>query len=106
MTILEEIQTERKRQDDKWGEQNHPALHPKAAHNLVSERSLIATICREKCDKLFSQDEGDWYLILQEEVAEAFEQAALGNEKEFREELIQTAAVVVAMIECLDRNGL
>lgn len=101
MTILEEIQAERKRQDDKWGEQNHPFtdLKPKDASYLAAEY-------KEACDFSAASGGVDWEIILLEEVYEALEQAAHKNVKEFREELIQTAAVVVAMIECLDRNGL
>lgn len=79
--ILEEIRTERERQDKKWGEQNH---HPM-----------------------------EWLAILGEEVGEA-NKAALeahfsgyertGNLSDYREELIQVAAVAIAMVESLDRD--
>ncbi len=76
--ILKEVQQERERQNAKWGEQNH--------HPFV------------------------WLGILGEEVGEAnkavldhnFDGKTLDN---YREELVQVAAVAVAMIECLDRNG-
>lgn len=101
MTILEEIQEERKRQDDKWGEQNHTFtdFSPTTA-------TAVANASRHYCDEQFRNGTGSWQYIIEEELYESLEQAALGNVKEFREELIQTAAVVVAMIECLDRNGL
>lgn len=100
MSILDEIREERKRQDDKWGEQNHPiTLLP------AKDAESVANDLREKCDEAFKAGEGSWEDILLEEVYEALEQSAKGNYLETREELIQVAAVVVAMIECLDRNG-
>ncbi len=78
MSILDEIAQERSQQDKKWGVQNH--------NNFF------------------------WSAILGEEFGEAC-QAALHEVEEpekdtnLREELIQTAAVAVAWIECLDRGG-
>ncbi len=76
--ILNEIKIERQNQDCKWGVQNH--------HPFV------------------------WLAILGEEVGEVnkavldhnFDKKSLEN---YREELIQVAAVAVAMIECLDREN-
>lgn len=74
--ILDEIREERKAQDKKWGEQNHGPFK--------------------------------WLAILGEEVGEANRAAlTLGCSKDlvlYRNELIQVAAVAVAMIECLDRG--
>jgi len=75
--ILDEIKKERVKQDVKWGEQNHAPA--------------------------------DWLMILGEEVGEANKaalEAKFGNKTltEYREELVQVAAVAVAMIQCLDRN--
>lgn len=74
---LQEVKHERLRQDEVWGEQNH--------------------------------DDFTYLAILGEEVGEAC-QAALhdrfGGEAAgtLREELIQVAAVAVAMVECIDRR--
>jgi NTP pyrophosphatase (non-canonical NTP hydrolase) len=76
---LRAVWQERKRQDEKWGEQNHSP---------------------------------EWYyLILAEEVgevAQAILQTRFGGEhggwKNVAKELVQVAAVAVAMLECLDRN--
>lgn len=77
--VLIEVDHERHRQDKKWGIQNHcPA---------------------------------DWLTILMEEVGEAAK-AALETKLQkrhdayglYRKELIHVAAVVIAMIECLDRG--
>lgn len=79
--VADEVLLERQRQDEKWGEQNH---HPM-----------------------------EWLTILGEEVGEANKAAleahfkgygAQGDWSNYRAELIQVAAVAVAMVECLDRG--
>ena len=40
-----------------------------------------------------------------QEVGEASKAAVEYNYREYRKELIQVAAVAIAMIECLDRNN-
>lgn len=77
--VLKEVLEERYRQEKKWGEQNHSPA--------------------------------EYLMILGEEVGEAnkaaleshFQGKPLDN---YREELIQIAAVAVAMVECYDRNTL
>jgi NTP pyrophosphatase (non-canonical NTP hydrolase) len=76
--LLNEVARERERQDAKWGEQNHDPM--------------------------------DWYSILGEEFGEMydfkkknFKKATPEQLAHYREELIQVAAVAVAMVECLDR---
>ena len=72
-----DIDQERKRQDEKWGEQLHPNF--------------------------------TWAVVLMEEVGEACKAALeskYGDPPEkgiLRKELIQSAAVLVAWIECLDK---
>ena len=87
---LADVQAERRRQDDKWGPQNH--------------------------------DQMIWLGILAEEFGEAAKEinelhfrrckakdcdggCLNGTTSKVRSELIQVAAVAVAMIESLDRNG-
>ena len=83
--IIQEILEERKKQDKKWGEQNHTPM--------------------------------EWLPILMEEVGEA-SKAALepyfrtayphfyrtAPNSKYRKEIIQVAAVTLAMLECYDRN--
>ncbi|WP_320053956.1 MazG-like family protein [uncultured Acetobacteroides sp.] len=81
-SIFEEIKNERLAQDAKWGEQNHKPI--------------------------------EWVAILTEEVGEVSKEALENHFKEYyrdvdrlanyRKELIQVAAVAVAMIESLERN--
>ncbi len=83
--IYKEITEERLRQDIKWGVQNHNPV--------------------------------EWCAILGEEVGEVNKEALeahfnlkshktinVQNMCDYRKELIQVAAVAIAMIECLDRN--
>ncbi|MCP4439623.1 MAG: hypothetical protein GY810_11830 [Aureispira sp.] len=79
--ILSQIQAERQRQLEKWGEQNHSPI--------------------------------EWCAILGEEVGEVNKAALESHFKhpnadieEYRKELVQVAAVAVAMLQSLDRNEL
>ena len=81
-SIFEEIKNERLAQDAKWGEQNHKPI--------------------------------EWVAILTEEIGEVSKEALEYHFKKYyrdvdqlanyRKELIQVAAVAVAMIQCLERN--
>ena len=72
-----EIEAERKRQDAKWGEQNHDPF-------------VWVTILTEEVG----------------EAAQASLEARFGkgSTDSYREELIQVAAVAKSMVECLDRG--
>lgn len=96
--ILVEVQGERYRQDEKWGEQNHP-ICPEAEIDMAGE---LANAYRERCDAKAKIGTLAWSDILLEEVYEAFAEA---DPKRQREELIQVAAVAISMIECIDRHG-
>lgn len=76
---ISSIREERKRQDEKWGIQNHSF---------------------EIWSPIFNEE---WGEASTEFLRRHFGQRQ--NGKEFREELVQCAAVLVAMIECGDRNG-
>jgi len=93
--IFQEIRQERKRQDEKWGEQNHPMVPGDFDYGL----------CKETLDELrHANDSGDkncWQYILLEELLEACMET---DPKKQREEMIQVAAVAVQAIECLDRK--
>lgn len=112
MNIYEEIQKERTRQDEKWGEQNHPMLDQVLLNRASSctaqrmcEEYEIPSEPRAKylCNLNFNIGTGTWFHILIEEFSEAV--SCLHDTEAMRKELVQTAAVVVAMIESLDRNG-
>jgi hypothetical protein len=102
--IFEEIKAERKRQDEKWGEQNHPMLGVERwsitngveypAKDIL-ENQLVLTRNR------INDGKHGWFDILLEEICGAFLES---DSQKQRAEMIQVAAVAVAIIECLDRK--
>lgn len=93
-----EVFNERIRQDERWGEQNHP-------DNFYNERAIFAMQAEDlKVVNDLSARDGDvdWTGILLEEV---FEAVAESDAAKLRAELIQVAAVAVAWIEAIDRRG-
>jgi hypothetical protein len=104
--VLIEVLRERQAQDKKWGEQNHPMIgggdlrHTGIARGAYADQAesfkqINAVYEREKIM--------GWDTILLEEVTEAM---AESDPAKIRAELVQVAAVAVAMIESLDRNEL
>ena len=92
--VLPEIAAERDRQDEKWGEQNHPdGTGPGYAPD--------AKRARERCQRAARLGLVSYRDILEEEVYEAF---AESDPDLLRAELVQVAAVAVAWIEKLDRE--
>jgi len=96
--IFTEICAERKRQNEKWGEQNPPMLY--AGFDYARCKTNLEII-RNENDLARGKDNGCWYNILAEEFLEAFLETE--PEKQ-REELVQVAAVAVQIIEYLDRR--
>lgn len=94
--VLEEIWSERKSQDAKWGIQNHPN-----GTGLTGDAPM-AIWAKETCDEAARDNHLTFRDILREEVAEAF---AEYDTAKLRAELIQVAAVAVAWIEKLDRHA-
>jgi len=98
-TVLMEVMRERVAQQDKWGEQNHPWLvgghHWGNFHTADQARDMVNTLAAHPRQEL------DYAGILTEEFHEALE----AEDDDIRTELIQVAAVAVAAIESLDRNG-
>lgn len=94
--ILNEIKQERFNQNEKWGEQNHMAIE------------WIAILTEEVGEA--SKEALDWHFrnpVKNEhgDRVPASDEVQLQRLKDYRKELIQTAAVAVQMIECLDRNA-
>ena len=79
MNILHEVRAERERQDKKWGEQNHNHVEYSA---ILGEE--YGEVCKASLEVHFGYEGAD--------------------PDEVRKELIQTAAVAVAFIECIDRR--
>lgn len=106
--ILEDIKTERNRQDAKWGaNQAHPDVHPEASDSYdaciyagISTEQSAKNICEE--DAKFKNT--NWSSILTEEVSESVAAAGKHDLPHTREELVQVAAVCAAWIEDIDRR--
>jgi NTP pyrophosphatase (non-canonical NTP hydrolase) len=94
--LFKEIRAERKRQDKKFGEQNHLINSEWWSPDFCKAKEKFFRKINKKEDFRFS-----WLTVLLEEVYEAFGET---DPKKQREELIQVAAVAVAIIECLDRR--
>lgn len=108
--VLEEVRAERARQDEKWGEQNHPdgtGPESRPFHRTDINLDLrigreVGHILRAKCERAFISGTGTWLDILLEEIGEAIAAAEPGR---LRVELVQAAAVIVAWIETIDRRA-
>jgi hypothetical protein len=92
--IFAAIDRERKRQDEKWGEQNHEMLRCERA-DVIKESLKHFRLLNDHTQTY------DWYTIIQEEIAEAFLET---DPEKQREELVQVAAVAVKIIEYLNRK--
>lgn len=97
-TVLTDIASERARQTEKWGEQTHPFTNL----DPLSHQQL-ADAWKDHNDRV-SQDPSKriaWDTIALEELHEAFAEDDL---LKIRQEAIETAAVMVAMVEQIDRQ--
>jgi hypothetical protein len=94
-TILARIEAECKRQEDKWGVQNHPDGTNAAEWRVACRRA------KRHCDKATEDKKVTWRHILEEEVCEAFAEVA---PEALIEELIQCAAVIVSWITAIERR--
>lgn len=95
--VLAEVDTERTRQDAKWGQQDHPFVRVGLRYLCMSG----AEGARYRCDKRFSEKKGSYADILLEEVYEAID---ADSEADARAELVQVAAVAVQAIQAIDRR--
>jgi hypothetical protein len=94
MALLE-VLAERRKQDEKWGEQNHPD-----GTGGVRFQQL-ANYARTRCQEAAISDEVTWENILSEEF---FEALAEDDEDALQRELIQSAAVIVAWVGAIRRR--
>lgn len=91
--ILGEIQAERARQDERWGEQNHPDGTGLAGDDYAAD------LIRQNCQQAEAEGRTTWRHILAEEIAEAY---AEKDPALLRTELVQCAAVIQAWLHDLD----
>lgn len=93
--LLAEVWLERAQQDGVWGEQHHP---------LGTSESFAdaADYFRQVCDRNDADGTVTWTDILSEEFYEALAEVDV---KKVREEMIQVAAVALAIVEDIDLRG-
>jgi hypothetical protein len=109
--VLDEVHAERVRQDQRWGQQNHPLVDPVLLSRGDADRMCdefevpTADRARWLCDLRHRRGDGSWTDILLEELCEFIEAATVKGPAEARAELVQLAAVAVAAVEAIDRNG-
>lgn len=114
MDVLACVMQERQRQDEKWGEQNHPDFFQvvnlqtgdREGPMPLPQRFNYYGIPTEEdakydCEAAFSRGKGNWGHILVEEISESF---GTTSEEKLEEELIQSAAVIVAWVQCIRRR--
>jgi len=101
--IFDEIRAERRRQDEKFGEQNHPMLGKQLKFPEMGPypSELILVNQLELTKERIEAGVHGWLDVLIEEICEAFLETE--PEKQ-REEMVQVAAVAVSIIEYLDRR--
>lgn len=110
---IADVLAERARQDAKWGQQNHddgtgPVTMPLASRwdslHETDRAHYLAETFRRRCERRFSSSAdglGTWRDIFLEE---AFEALAEDDPVKLRAELVQSAAVLIAWIEAIDRR--
>jgi hypothetical protein len=96
--VLVEVAAERVRQDEKWGEQNHPD-GTGLAYSVSATQG--ADRARRECRTAAELGMVTWRHILAEEVAEVL---AEDDEGALRTELVQLAAVCVQWAQAIDRR--
>ena len=105
LTVVDDIASERARQDEKWGEQNHPdGTGPTLQLGMVGWAKSYrewADDLRTATDTAAERGEVTWAHILLEEV---FEALAEDDPERLRTELVQVAAVSQQWVEGLDRR--
>lgn len=110
---IEAVIAERQRQEAKRGPQDHPMLRRSAREAYVScdvaaNTALLPSAARARhvCEYEHGKGDGTYTSILVEEVAEFFEACYMHGETsdEARAEMVQVAAVALAMLEALDRK--
>lgn len=103
--ILQEIWVERSRQDMKWGVQDHPYFSSEQGGASANAKtySEMADEAKQLNDSFVSSGKIGWNSILIEELFEALGEAGVDDEA-YERELVETAAVAVAMIEANRRK--
>jgi hypothetical protein len=92
--VFAAVMAERQRQEQRFGEQNHP-------DGTDKRFEPYAVQAKELCDQFTRLGVVSWRDILNEEVFEVFAET---EPKLLKTELVQVMAVCKARIECIDRR--
>ena len=93
--ILTEVAKEREKQNEKWGEQKHLPIEWIA---ILTEE--VGEAAKDALDHHYQND----VKVSHEQTTLATGQDQLARLKNYRNEVIQIAAVAVQMVECLDKQ--
>jgi hypothetical protein len=102
LKVLGDIGAERDRQDAKWGADRNLPDFPQTYRRGSAFARVREEEAKRHCSASFLANDPNWFVILQEEVAEAL---ATTDTASLRAELIQVAAVAVAWVEAIDRRN-
>jgi hypothetical protein len=100
--VLDAVAQERSRQDERWGEQNWPVTGVKFGQAARDNYAKKLEIVRAQNEHRATTKSLWWDGIFMEEGLEALTEENYSQKQE--DELIQVAAVAVAMVECIRRN--
>lgn len=102
--VLTQVSIERRNQEEKWGQQNWASFRRMPIVDRLASLGICFTEAEAKanCDTAYKEGRLLYSHIFMEEVIEAM---SADTPQDLRKELIQVAAVAVAWIESLDRNG-
>lgn len=112
--LLVSIASERARQNERWGEQNHPdIMHSAVVEEMIGESIPLDVLCkayglpteqlaRAACDAAKSIGKLTWSHIAVEELCEV---VCAPDDEARVTELVQLAAVCVAWAEAIKRRG-
>lgn len=99
--VLDDVWAERAKQDKRWGVQSHADTGGHTPEMLAEFYDTRATYHKRLNDERVKAGCLGWDGVLLEEVYEALAET---DPEDRREELVQVAAVAVAMIEHIDRR--
>jgi hypothetical protein len=112
--VLDDVATECRHQDEKWGQQDLPnILGPIIPTADLGKRRIYAAAlygiptadaARQRCDSAAAAGCVTWGHVAVEELAEAIE-AALVSEQDCRAEVVQLSAVCQRWVESIDRRS-
>lgn len=107
--VLSDVATERRGQDARWGEQNHPDVHASRGEAIFP--GTMRNVFYRQAESWKATNEArvrrgvlSWDGILLEEVYEALTEAAEGDDARLYAELVQVAAVATCWAEAVKRR--